>query len=187
MSWVQPGDHGQDESALGRFCGAEPPPRLISSHHELAVLLRTDRGISSGGFSATFRAFNATESWCPWTQHGGGGGQQGGRTGRGTAMVLCLQTPVGPESSARMEDARVCSGCVTCGEIAPMAAMTTVPVPSSQHQVSPGSPGYPGIQHSPCHSALPDEGGEQLGVTVPSQGSCSVVVLVFRESQYREH
>ncbi|XP_004585302.2 membrane frizzled-related protein isoform X1 [Ochotona princeps] len=51
-------------SLLGRFCGAEPPPRLVSSHHELAVLLRTDRGISSGGFSATFRAFNATENPC---------------------------------------------------------------------------------------------------------------------------
>ncbi|XP_045412236.1 membrane frizzled-related protein [Lemur catta] len=51
-------------SLLGRFCGAEPPPPLISSHHELAVLLRTDHGISSGGFSATYWAFNATENPC---------------------------------------------------------------------------------------------------------------------------
>ncbi|PNI65863.1 MFRP isoform 6, partial [Pan troglodytes] len=39
---------------------------LVSSHHELAVLFRTDHGISSGGFSATYLAFNATESRCPW-------------------------------------------------------------------------------------------------------------------------
>ncbi|XP_045339120.1 membrane frizzled-related protein isoform X1 [Leopardus geoffroyi] len=49
---------------LGRFCGAEPPPRLISSSHQLVVLFRTDRGISSGGFSATYRALNATENPC---------------------------------------------------------------------------------------------------------------------------
>ncbi|XP_039085347.1 membrane frizzled-related protein [Hyaena hyaena] len=49
---------------LGRFCGAEPPPRLVSSHSQLVVLFRTDRGISSGGFSATYRALNATENPC---------------------------------------------------------------------------------------------------------------------------
>uniref|UniRef100_A0A452FAH4 Membrane frizzled-related protein n=1 Tax=Capra hircus TaxID=9925 RepID=A0A452FAH4_CAPHI len=51
-------------SLLDRFCGAEPPPRLISSHHQLAVLFRTDHGFSIGGFSATYRALNATESPC---------------------------------------------------------------------------------------------------------------------------
>ncbi|XP_024607531.1 membrane frizzled-related protein [Neophocaena asiaeorientalis asiaeorientalis] len=51
-------------SLLGRFCGAEPPPRLISSHHQLAVLFRTDHGIGIGGFSATYRALNATENPC---------------------------------------------------------------------------------------------------------------------------
>ncbi|KAM9660342.1 membrane frizzled-related protein [Trichechus inunguis] len=51
-------------SLLGRFCGAESPPRLISSHHELAVLFRTDHGISSRGFSATYQALNATENPC---------------------------------------------------------------------------------------------------------------------------
>lgn len=49
---------------LGRFCGAEPPPRLISSHHQLAVLFRTDRRISSRGFSATYQALNDTEKPC---------------------------------------------------------------------------------------------------------------------------
>ncbi|XP_036775930.2 membrane frizzled-related protein isoform X2 [Manis pentadactyla] len=49
---------------LGRFCGAEPPPRLVSSHHQLAVLFRTDHGISSGGFSATYQALNATDNSC---------------------------------------------------------------------------------------------------------------------------
>ncbi|XP_036848530.2 membrane frizzled-related protein isoform X2 [Manis javanica] len=49
---------------LGRFCGAEPPPRLVSSHHQLAVLFRTNHGISSGGFSATYRALNATDNFC---------------------------------------------------------------------------------------------------------------------------
>lgn len=53
--------------ASGRFCGAEPPPqRLISSYHQLAVLFRTDHGISGGGFSATYQALNATESRWPW-------------------------------------------------------------------------------------------------------------------------
>ncbi|XP_065801628.1 membrane frizzled-related protein [Muntiacus reevesi] len=51
-------------SLLDRFCGAEPPPRLVSSHHQLAVLFRTDHGFSVGGFSATYRALNATESPC---------------------------------------------------------------------------------------------------------------------------
>lgn len=70
-------------SALGRFCGAEPPPRLISSHHQLAVLFRTDHGISSGGFSATYRALNATESRWPWAR---GMGRRGTsrRTGKGS-------------------------------------------------------------------------------------------------------
>ncbi|XP_037592669.1 membrane frizzled-related protein isoform X2 [Cebus imitator] len=54
-------------SLLGRFCGAEPPSLLVSSHHELAVLFRTDHGISSGGFSATYLAFNTTESVPPGT------------------------------------------------------------------------------------------------------------------------
>ncbi|XP_076968779.1 membrane frizzled-related protein isoform X1 [Tamandua tetradactyla] len=51
-------------SLLGRFCGAEPPPRLSSSHRELAVLFRTHRGVSSGGFTATYQALNATENPC---------------------------------------------------------------------------------------------------------------------------
>ncbi|XP_026361354.1 membrane frizzled-related protein [Ursus maritimus] len=49
---------------LGRFCGTEPPPRLISSHQQLVVFFRTDRGISTGGFSATYQALNATENPC---------------------------------------------------------------------------------------------------------------------------
>ncbi|XP_002722762.2 membrane frizzled-related protein isoform X1 [Oryctolagus cuniculus] len=51
-------------SLLGRFCGTEPPPRLLSSHRELAVFFRTDHGVSGGGFSATFQAFNATDNPC---------------------------------------------------------------------------------------------------------------------------
>nr|XP_004667421.2 membrane frizzled-related protein isoform X1 [Jaculus jaculus] len=51
-------------SLLGRFCGAEPPPDVISSHHQLTVLFRTDHGISSRGFSATYQAFNATQNPC---------------------------------------------------------------------------------------------------------------------------
>ncbi|XP_054580921.1 membrane frizzled-related protein [Eptesicus fuscus] len=58
---------------LGRFCGAEPPPRLLSSRRRLAVLLRTRRG--SGGFWATYRALDATEKPCgptvPSCQDGG--------------------------------------------------------------------------------------------------------------------
>lgn len=37
--------------ALDRFLWAEPPPRLISSHHQLAVLFRTDHGFSALGAS----------------------------------------------------------------------------------------------------------------------------------------
>ncbi|XP_037003058.2 membrane frizzled-related protein isoform X2 [Artibeus jamaicensis] len=51
-------------SLLGRFCGAQLPPRLVSSHHQLAVLFRTGHGISSMGFSAIYRALNATENPC---------------------------------------------------------------------------------------------------------------------------
>ncbi|KAM6158934.1 membrane frizzled-related protein isoform 2-T2 [Rhynchocyon petersi] len=57
-------DSGVLSGLLGRFCGAEPPPRLVSSHHELAVLFRTVHGISSGSFSATFQALNSTEKYC---------------------------------------------------------------------------------------------------------------------------
>ncbi|KAF6333562.1 membrane frizzled-related protein [Rhinolophus ferrumequinum] len=49
---------------LGRFCGAELPPPLISLHRRLAVLFRTDHGFSSGGFSATYQALNTTENPC---------------------------------------------------------------------------------------------------------------------------
>ncbi|KAF6104772.1 membrane frizzled-related protein [Phyllostomus discolor] len=49
---------------LGRFCGAQLPPRLVSSHHQLAVLFRTGHGISSMGFSAIYRALNATDNSC---------------------------------------------------------------------------------------------------------------------------
>ncbi|XP_059122836.1 membrane frizzled-related protein isoform X1 [Peromyscus eremicus] len=51
-------------SFLGRFCGTEPPPHLISSQHQLAVIFKTDLGISSGGFLATYQATNATENPC---------------------------------------------------------------------------------------------------------------------------
>ncbi|XP_006833975.1 PREDICTED: membrane frizzled-related protein [Chrysochloris asiatica] len=51
-------------SLLGRFCGAESPPCLVSLHHKLAVLFRTDHSISSGGFSATYQALNATDYPC---------------------------------------------------------------------------------------------------------------------------
>lgn len=57
---------------LRRFCGAAPPPRLLSSRHRLAVLLRTGPGSGGVGFSAAYRALDATESRCPGT---GGCGQ----------------------------------------------------------------------------------------------------------------
>lgn len=60
-------------SALGRFCGAEPPPHLVSSQHQLAVIFKTDLSINHGGFYATYQAINTTESRCPWA---GGYGQQ---------------------------------------------------------------------------------------------------------------
>ncbi|XP_034521867.1 membrane frizzled-related protein isoform X4 [Ailuropoda melanoleuca] len=99
---------------LGRFCGTDPPPRLISSHQQLVVFFRTDRGISTGGFSATYRALNATESGCPWI-------------------------PVGPESSAVMEAVRVRSGHVTHGDVARTAAMTAAAAPCSHPQSWPVS------------------------------------------------
>lgn len=70
-----PGGSGAPRPALlslCRFCGAEPPPRLLSSRHRLAVLLRTGPGVGGVGFSATYRALDATESRCPGT---GGCGQ----------------------------------------------------------------------------------------------------------------
>ncbi|XP_051011793.1 membrane frizzled-related protein [Acomys russatus] len=51
-------------SFLGRFCGAEPPPHLISSKHQLAVIFKTDLGINRGGFYATYQAINTTENFC---------------------------------------------------------------------------------------------------------------------------
>ncbi|XP_036114146.1 membrane frizzled-related protein [Molossus molossus] len=49
---------------LGRFCGQELPPRVLSSHHQLAIRVRTDPSAGSTGFSATYRALNATENPC---------------------------------------------------------------------------------------------------------------------------
>lgn len=66
-------------SALGRFCGAEPPSHLVSSQHQLTVIFKTDLGISSGGFLATYQAINTTESGCPWA-----GGCEQQRVLRGT-------------------------------------------------------------------------------------------------------
>ncbi|XP_021063705.1 membrane frizzled-related protein isoform X1 [Mus pahari] len=63
-------------SFLGRFCGAEPPPHLISSMHQLAVIFKTDLGISSGGFLATYQAINTTESGCPWAEFSQSGGSR---------------------------------------------------------------------------------------------------------------
>ncbi|CAH6864364.1 Mfrp [Phodopus roborovskii] len=51
-------------SFLGRFCGAELPAPLISSQHQLAVIFKTDLGISSGGFLATYQAINTTGNPC---------------------------------------------------------------------------------------------------------------------------
>lgn len=61
-------------SLLGRFCGAEPPPHLSSSQHQLAVIFKTDLGIGSGGFYATYQAINTTENLCgprEFCQNGG--------------------------------------------------------------------------------------------------------------------
>ncbi|XP_008824213.1 membrane frizzled-related protein [Nannospalax galili] len=51
-------------SLLGRFCGTKPLLHLVSSQHQVTVLFRTDDGVSNSGFSATYRAFNATENPC---------------------------------------------------------------------------------------------------------------------------
>lgn len=151
-------------SASSRFCGAEPPPRLISSHQQLVVLFRTDRGISTGGFSATYRALNTTESRCPW---GCGWGQwrhlqenaeslqtqsedREGSMGvqaypRALLCPLCLQIPVAPASSpAATEGVRVCSGRVTHGDAARTVVMTAAAAPCSHPQVrSPLTPRAP--------------------------------------------
>ncbi|KAL1781836.1 membrane frizzled-related protein isoform X1 [Sigmodon hispidus] len=53
-------------SFLGRFCGEELPPRLVSSQRQLTVIFKTDLGVSSRGFLASYQAINTTESRCPW-------------------------------------------------------------------------------------------------------------------------
>ncbi|XP_045750801.1 membrane frizzled-related protein isoform X2 [Mirounga angustirostris] len=166
---------------LGRFCGAEPPPRLISSHQQLVVLFRTDHGFSTGGFSATYRALNATESRWPWVSGCGCGGASrrtrkgsGPRSGHRKGSVgaqacprappcpLCLQIPVGPESSPAVTEAvRACSGRVTRGVAAWTAAMTAAAAPCSRPQASGhlgvdgwGSMNRPSLvtQRAPLHS-----------------------------------
>ncbi|XP_076780940.1 membrane frizzled-related protein isoform X2 [Arvicanthis niloticus] len=64
-------------SFLGRFCEAEPPPHLISSKHRLAVIFKTDLGISSGGFLATYQAINTTENLCGPREFCQSGGYRG--------------------------------------------------------------------------------------------------------------
>lgn len=54
---------------------------------------------------------------------------------RAPPYPLCLQIPVGPESSAVMEAVRVRSGHVTHGDVARTAAMTAAAAPCSHPQV----------------------------------------------------
>lgn len=55
---------------------------------------------------------------------------------RALPSPLCLQTPVDPESPpAGMEGVRICSGCVTHGETAQIAVMTSAAGPCSHPQV----------------------------------------------------
>lgn len=84
--WPWPGASGRTQGrSCRRFCGAQPPPRLLSSRPRLAVLLRAGRG--SGGFSAAYRALDASESRClgrwvwAWGASGRGGQRAGLRSG----------------------------------------------------------------------------------------------------------
>uniref|UniRef100_A0A2K6LM32 Membrane frizzled-related protein n=1 Tax=Rhinopithecus bieti TaxID=61621 RepID=A0A2K6LM32_RHIBE len=66
------------------------------------------------------------------------------------------RTPVGPVSSpARLEGVRVCSGCVTCGETALMAAMTTAAAPCSHPQSLTSLPCYQNFRRLLCGLLVP--------------------------------
>uniref|UniRef100_A0A2K5UF08 Membrane frizzled-related protein n=1 Tax=Macaca fascicularis TaxID=9541 RepID=A0A2K5UF08_MACFA len=66
------------------------------------------------------------------------------------------RTPVGPVSSpARQEGVRVCSGCVTCGETAPMAATTTAATPCSHPQSLTSLPCYQNFRRLLCGLLVP--------------------------------
>ncbi|XP_041098308.1 membrane frizzled-related protein isoform X3 [Polyodon spathula] len=51
-------------SVMGRYCGAQIPPALISSRHVMTVLFVADEGVSDSGFYATYKAINTTERTC---------------------------------------------------------------------------------------------------------------------------
>ncbi|MGH0190245.1 UNVERIFIED_CONTAM: hypothetical protein FKN15_043345 [Acipenser sinensis] len=51
-------------SVMGRYCGTQIPPALISSRHVMTVLFVADEGVSDSGFYATYKAINATERTC---------------------------------------------------------------------------------------------------------------------------
>lgn len=50
---VHDGD-SQDDPVLGRWCGGERPPSLVSRGNKLLVVLSTDRNEARGGFTAAY-------------------------------------------------------------------------------------------------------------------------------------
>ncbi|XP_063797813.1 membrane frizzled-related protein [Pseudophryne corroboree] len=51
-------------SLMGRFCGTEIPPTLISSGAQMTILFVADEEVSDVGFYATYQALNASENEC---------------------------------------------------------------------------------------------------------------------------
>lgn len=107
--------------------GASQPPTRHSTPQRVGVLGQV--GVCSRGISR-----RTGKGSGPWSGHWEGSGETG--IFLGTAIPLCLQTPVGPESPpARMVGVRVCSGCVTHGETAQREVTTSAAAPCFHFQV----------------------------------------------------
>lgn len=51
------------DTFLGRWCGSEQPPSLISKGNKLLVVLSTDRNNAHKGFSASYLGGNCILQW----------------------------------------------------------------------------------------------------------------------------